>query len=287
MTTDNSEVITRSEYWGFLQALASGDVSIALQSFAGNPDVDDPILGRHVGEDRLARLAEHWRQREGLRAEEIKPLHLTETEDAALLEFAAPLAPVLHPEKPVLDGAVVFTRTANGFGSVRIYFATAGFLGHHVVRGRLLADEEESHRYCAPVEHYQSALRESRLEDLLDQLSPAARVRGGDSPTAKGTDEVRAFFTGMFHTGGGGFHLEHAGVFQDEQSVVLEFTATRWGTHQIAPQSGVAVYTVGADDLISDIRIYDEISPFTPVTDLGMVDLMLTDGVHTPLSTSA
>ena len=62
----------------------------------------------------------------------------------------------------------------------------------------------------------------------------------------------------------GGIPLEHCTVIDDGRCCALEYNVVRWGTTELTPQAGVAVYERGADGGLAAARIYDDTDPPLP-----------------------
>ena len=82
----------------------------------------------------------------------------------------------------------------------------------------------------------------------------------GPHGTHRGSDELRAYFTTSF-SAGGGIALEHCTVTDDGARSAVEYNCVRWGDRDLPPQAGAAVYERGADDLLTAVRLYDDIEP--------------------------
>jgi hypothetical protein len=84
----------------------------------------------------------------------------------------------------------------------------------------------------------------------------------GSGSTHSGHDALRAFFNECFGAGGG-IHLEHCAVTDDGTRCALEYNCVRWGTHDLPPQAGMAIFERGGDGLLKAARIYDDVVPPT------------------------
>ncbi len=73
-----------------------------------------------------------------------------------------------------------------------------------------------------------------------------------------GADQIRAYFTQCFASGGG-IGLEHCTVTDDGVRCALEYNCVRWGSHGLPPQAGIGVYERGPDGLLAAARIYDDV----------------------------
>ncbi len=75
-----------------------------------------------------------------------------------------------------------------------------------------------------------------------------------------GTDALRGMFTTFFGVGGG-ITLEHCTATEDGTRTALEFNAIRWGSTDMPPQAGIAVYERGPTGRIAEARVYDDVDP--------------------------
>ena len=41
----------------------------------------------------------------------------------------------------------------------------------------------------------------------------------------------------------------------------VEYNCLRWGSHDLVPQAGIAVYERGPDGLLAAVRVYDDVEP--------------------------
>ena len=48
-------------------------------------------------------------------------------------------------------------------------------------------------------------------------------------------------------------------VTDDGVRCALEYNLVRWGSHDLPPQAGLAVYERGAGGLLAAVRIYDDV----------------------------
>jgi len=93
-------------------------------------------------------------------------------------------------------------------------------------------------------------------------FAPDGYFRGPFGPrhTHRGTAELRSFYTTCF-SAGGGIRLEQCAVTDDGVRCALEYNCLRWGSHDLPPQAGLAVYERGADGLLAAVRAYDDVEP--------------------------
>jgi ketosteroid isomerase-like protein len=72
-----------------------------------------------------------------------------------------------------------------------------------------------------------------------------------------GPDELRAFFSGCFSTGG--IALQHCVVTDDSVRCAVEYNCIRWGSHDLPAQAGLAIFERDPDGLLAAVRVYDDV----------------------------
>jgi hypothetical protein len=50
-------------------------------------------------------------------------------------------------------------------------------------------------------------------------------------------------------------------VTDDGVRCAVESNVVRWGSHDLPPQAGIAVYERGPDGLLAAARVYDDVEP--------------------------
>jgi ketosteroid isomerase-like protein len=109
------------------------------------------------------------------------------------------------------------------------------------------------------VARYQAALAAGDVEAVVATFEPDGYFR---EPIAfheahRGTAELRSFFTALLRDGGIG--LQDCAVTDDGVRCAVEYNCVRWGSHDLPPQAGLAVYERGPGGLIAAARVYDDI----------------------------
>jgi hypothetical protein len=163
--------------------------------------------------------------------------------------FSLPVAVVVEPDRDLRRLAI------------RVYHSQWPLLGHHVIRLPLLA-KDPTVRESDVVGEYQAALAAGDVERIVATFEPDGCFRepaGGEFRVC-GTTVLRELFSTFFGVGGG-ITLEHCTATEDGVRTALEFNAVRWGSTDMTPQAGVAVYERGRTGKIAEARIYDDVDP--------------------------
>ncbi len=112
------------------------------------------------------------------------------------------------------------------------------------------------------VGRYLDALDAGDADAIVSTFAADGYLREPIGPHAvhRGTPELRAFFTRSF-SAGGGIGLQPCVVTDDGVRCALEYNDVRWGSHELSPQAGIAVFERGPDGLLTAARIYDDVEP--------------------------
>ena len=112
------------------------------------------------------------------------------------------------------------------------------------------------------VARYLTALEAGDAEAVVSTFTADGYLREpfGPDSTHRGIAQLGSYFTGCF-TAGGGILLEPCAVTDDGTRCALEYNCVRWGSHNLPPQAGIAVFERGRDGLLAAARIYDDVEP--------------------------
>jgi hypothetical protein len=248
----------------YFDGLMAGELDALVGSFAGEPELHDPIRGRVKGrrafEDFVRRM-NAWLTEQNVSIEDVSRV---DRSDSACGEG------ILHLDgangRAELPVAIVTDRSPNGrITELRIYSSSFPLNGRHAIRPPLL-QPGSAPREPGVVGEYQRALAAGDVDAILATFEPDgyAREPAGGEFVHRGHDELRAFYERLFSSGGG-IPLEHCAAIDDGSACVLEYNVVRWGTTDLSPQAGVAVYVRGESGKLAAARIYDDVDP-PPVT---------------------
>jgi hypothetical protein len=244
----------------FFAGLLSGEPDALVESFAGEPELHDPVQGRIRGERAFrAFVAERgeWLERRGVTVESLGHQIIGDRGyEEVVLRLDGDRGPIALPV------AIVVDRTpGHRIAELRTYFSSWPVTGRHAVRTPLLQRDPDLTE-ADVVGEYQRALAAGDADAILATFEPDgyAREPAGEPFVHRGADGLRAFYEHLF-SNGGGIPLEHCTVTDDGRTCVLEYNVVRWGRTELPPQAGVAVYVRGASGRLAAARIYDDADP--------------------------
>jgi hypothetical protein len=244
----------------YFDGLFAGEPDALVKSFAGEPELHDPVRGRVKGTRAFEGFVTETNSWLGERNVSVEDIDFTVTEREAFGEV------VLHLDgesgRVDLPVAIVADREADGrINELRIYSTSWTLTGRHANRPPLLQPAAALHPSDVVAE-YQGALGAGDVDAIVATFEPDgyAREPAGDPFVHRGADRLRAFYEFLF-SNGGGIPLEHCAVMDDERVCVLEYNVVRWGETELPPQAGVAVYVRGQSGKLAAARIYDDTDP--------------------------
>jgi hypothetical protein len=252
--------LERLESVPYYDGLMSGEHDALIRSFAGEPVLHDPLNGRIRGvrafESYVTSLRSFFEQHRMSfdAAEDVI------TTGRGFEEF------VLHLDG--IDGryevpvAIVADREPDGrLAELRVYHSLWPVSGGHTHRPPLLQRDPDL-QLPDVVADYQRALAAGDLDAILDTFEPDAYARepAGAEYFHRGPDARRAFYARLF-SNGGGIPLEHCAMIDTGRECAVEYNVVSWGTTELAPEAGVAVYVRGESGKLAAARIYDDVDP--------------------------
>jgi hypothetical protein len=243
----------------YFDGLLSGEPDALLESFAGEPEVYDPVRGRIKGAQAfkafLADTREWLAQRNAL----VEDLEHVVLERRGFEEVVLRLDG--ETGRVDLPFAIVADRESDGrIDELRIYYSNWPLTGRHTNRPPLLQRDPEL-RMSDVVAEYQRALATGDVDAIVAAFEPDGYARapaGGQH-----SHGPRAFYERMF-SNGGGIPLEHCSLVDDGRACALEYNVVRWGKTPLPPQAGVAVYVRGQSGKLAAARVYDDADPRLP-----------------------
>jgi SnoaL-like protein len=244
----------------FFDGLLAGEPDALVESFAGEPEIHHPVLGRIKGKRAfVAYVGEMnaWFAEHNVSVEDIE--HVI-TQPRGVEEVVVHLEGERGPVD--LPLAIVADRLAGGrIDELRMYFSGWPLNGMHATRPPLMQADPDL-REPEHVAAYQRALAAGDLEAVVAAFEPDgyAREPAGDDPIHRGPDELRSFYGDLF-TNGGGVVLEHCAIVGDDRACALEYNVVRWGETDLPPEAGVGVYERGESGKLAAARIYVDIVP--------------------------
>jgi SnoaL-like domain len=243
----------------FFDGLMAEEPDALVESFAGEPELYDPVRGRVKGTrafEEFTYATNAWLRQHNVSVEDVEHV---------ILEGCGFEEVVLHLDGdtgPVdLPVAIVADRRSDGrIGELRIYYSSRPLTGRHANRPPLLQPDPEL-RESDVVAEYQGALAAGDVDAMVAAFEPDGYARGptGDRGVHSGPEGLRAFYEPLFS--GGGVALENCALVDDGRACALEYNVVRWGKAQLAPQAGVAVYVTGPSGKLAAARVYDDADP--------------------------
>ena len=245
----------------YFDGLLSGEMDALVDSFAGEPELYDPVRGRIRGrkafEAHVTETAAQLRQR-NISVEDVERIVMDERgfEEVVLHLDGDDDGRVDLPVAIVADH-----RTDGRLHELRVYYSRWQLTGRHAIRPPLLQPDPEL-RVAGVVEEYQRALGAGDIDAVVAAFEPDAYARepAGGGYVHRGPDGLRAFYAHLF-SNGGGIPLEHCAVVDADGACALEYNVVRWGATELPAQAGVAVYVRGPSGRLAAARIYDDVDP--------------------------
>jgi len=244
----------------FFDGLIAGETDALVESFAGEPDLYDPVRGRIKGTRAFESFVA------GLNVWLVQHKVSVENIERVVVEGGGFEEVVLHLDGPTGRGhlpfAIVADRTPEGrINELRIYYSSWPATGRHATRPPLLQPDPEL-REPDVVAAHQRALADGDVDAVVATFEPDGYVRepAGGQFTHRGPDGLRAYYERMF-SNGGGVPLEQCALVGDGRACALEYNVVRWGATELAPQAGVAVYVRTRNGKLAAVRIYDDVDP--------------------------
>jgi ketosteroid isomerase-like protein len=240
----------------FFNALNTGDARSLEKAWPGEVVIYDPRAGEVRGHRQLRQFVRNNKEFMTERHARAETVASTAVGGRAVVEFLLHLEgdgrelswPVAVVAESPDDRSVVF----------RTYCTQWPVDGRRHLRPPVL--EPGPVRPGDVVGRYQAALDAGDADAVVSTFEPEGYFRGPFGPeyTHRGPGELRSFFTDCF-SAGGGIRLQDCAVTDDGVRCALEYNCVRWGSHDLPPQAGIAVYERGPDGLLAAARVYDDV----------------------------
>ena len=246
----------------YFDGLLAGEPEALVGSFAGEPELYDPVRGRIKGERAFRAYVADMRVWFAQRNCAIEDVELVILPERGFQEV------VLHLDagngRVDLPVAVVADHRAGAgtpIDELRVYHTSWPLTRRHAVRPPLLQADPEL-RERADVAGYQRALAAGDVDAIVAAFEPDgyARETSGGRYVHRGPYGLRAFYERLF-SNGGGIPLEQCAIMDDGRACALEYNVVRWGATDLPPQAGIAVYVRGESGKLAAARIYDDADP--------------------------
>ena len=244
----------------YFDGLMSGEPDALVESFAGEPELHDPVRGRVKGTRAFEAFVTEmnaWIARRNVSVQDVD--HVV-TERRGFEEVVLQLdGDTGRVELPV---AIVADREADGrIDELRIYSSTWPLTGRHANRPPVLQPDPEL-RESDIVAEYQRALAAGEVDAIVAAFESDgyAREPAGGRYIHTGPDGLRSFYQLLF-SNDGGIPLERCALIDDGRACALEYNVVRWGRTELPPEAGVAVYVRGQGGKLAAARIYDDADP--------------------------
>jgi hypothetical protein len=250
----------RLEAVPYFDGLMAAEHDALVKSFAGEPEVHDPVRGRIKGArafEAFVTETSAWLAHRNVSVEDV---------DYVITERRGFEEVVLHLDAETgrvdLPVAIVADHRSDGrIDELRIYSSGWPLTGRHANRPPLLQRDPEL-RASDVVAEYQRALAAGDVDAIVATFQPDgyAREPAGGEYIHRGLGGLRAFYELLF-SNDGGIPLEHCAVVDNGRACALEYNVVRWGKTGLPPQGGVAVYVRGRSGRLAAARIYDDTEP--------------------------
>lgn len=242
----------------YLERLLAGDRGALEAAFTGQPVVDDPMGGRVRGAADFERFVAERHRWLKERQASLESLRTTQDDHHTVSEAILHLR--LSDTAIDLPIAVAGDRAPGGrVSALRVYHSHWPLERAHRVRSPLL-QPDPSIALQGVIGVYQRALAKGNVDSIVGAFEPDGSFRepSGGVWVHRGTTALRAFMAQIL--GAGGIGLEHCTLTDDGVVAAIEFNAVRFGSRQVAPQAGLAVYQRSPRGLLQTARIYDDVN---------------------------
>ena len=244
----------------YFDGLIAGDPGPLVESFAGEPEVHDPMRGRIKGVAAFTAFVTEtsaWLRQQRAWVEDVEHV---------ILERRGSEEVVLHLDTdngtvgvPIL---VVADRRPDGrIDELRIYFSSQPLTGRRATRPPLLQADPGLPQSGA-VGAYLHALTTGDVAAIVAAFEPEGYLRDaeGHQHIRAAPEGLSAYYQRLFSTGGG-IPLESCALVDDGRNCVLEYNVVGWGATRLPPRAGAGVFVRGHGAKLAAVRLYDDTIP--------------------------
>jgi ketosteroid isomerase-like protein len=239
----------------YFTALNEGDSHPLEDAWSGEVVIYDPRAGEIRGHRRLRQFV---MQNQSWMADRQVSTQVLATTSAGSCVTVELLAHMNHDGRDLVWPVAVVVESPNEQSVVfRTYCSQWPVDGRRHVRPPIL---ESGHPGPGDVVgRYHAAQTAGDTEAIVATFAPNGYLREfvGEQSLHAGHAALRSHYARCFSDGGIG--LEYCSVLDDGVRCVVEYNCVRWGSHELPPQAGIAVYERGADGLLAAARRYDDV----------------------------
>jgi hypothetical protein len=233
----------------YFDGLLTGEIDALIGSFAGEPQLHDPLRGRVKGADAFAAYVEQTRAWLAERNVTFEDVERAAEKERGFGEV------VLHLDgergRLELPYAIVADRRSDlRIEELRLYYSGRPLTGRDVHRPPLLQADPGLGTWDA-VAGYERALAAGDPEAVVAAFEPDGYARDATGAVHRGAEGLRAFYARRLS--GDGVRLEHCASLHDGRLCALEHNVLR-----SPPQAGLTVYVEGPTGKLAAARIYDD-----------------------------
>jgi ketosteroid isomerase-like protein len=245
----------------YFTALNHGDASALETVWPGEVVVHDPHAGDVHGHRQLRGFVKQSQSWLAERRARVETLASTQAGGRAVVELLAHLA---DGGRQLAWPVAVVAESPNDMSmEFRTYCSQWPLDGRRHVRSPILTAGHD--RPGDVVGRYYAAQDAGDADEIVSIFAPDGYFREpvGAPSVYRGASELRSFFIRCF-SAGGGIGMQPCVLTDDGVRCAVEYNCVRWGSHDVPPQAGIAIYERGPDGRLAAARVYDDIEAPTP-----------------------
>jgi len=239
----------------YFDGLLAGDPDPLVESFAGEPEVHDPLRGRVKGVRAFRAYVDEtsgWLREHHVSVEDV---------DHVISERRGFEDVVLHLDggAAALPVAIVADRLPDGrIDELRLYYTSGEPPGRPVGRPPLL-QPDPALQEPEPVAAYVRGLTAGDVDAVVATFEPDGSVRepSGGQLVHRGPGGVRSYYERLF-ADTGGVELEACALVDDGRACALEYNLVPRGAPRPPPRAGACVFVRGRRGKLATVRLYDD-----------------------------